>query len=212
MKSESSFGLGVFLRAPRLGTVKTRLARDVGAAAALAAYQRLLARTLDAIASLPCVDLCGTPDDALPELEPWRRPGWTLSPQGPGNLGDRLHRAFARWLGAPHARWVVIGTDCPELTPGDIQAAWQALDQAEVVLGPATDGGYWLLGLKAPAPDLFREIPWGGPEVLQMTRDRAASLGRRVALLRELRDVDTAADWQAFQSREPFPEPSKELC
>ncbi|MFO1461429.1 MAG: TIGR04282 family arsenosugar biosynthesis glycosyltransferase [Verrucomicrobiota bacterium] len=194
-------GVIVFFKAPRKGTVKTRLAAQVGQDAALAIHQELVELTLTRLNSISCVELKVTPDDALAEVAPWIRAGWTLSPQGDGDLGDRLARGFESAFAGRPGRWVALGTDCPEITPQDVESAWDRLETADVVLGPALDGGYWLIGLRSPHPELFREIPWGGPDVLASTLRRARSCGLKVTELRHLGDVDTHADWSAWRAR-----------
>jgi rSAM/selenodomain-associated transferase 1 len=188
----------VFLRAPELGKVKTRLAATVGPAVALTIYERLLALTFAALRQVPEVTLRVTPDTAIPAVTRWRQPGWNLAPQGEGDLGTRLARAVAD-SGVSAARpVVVIGCDCPQLAVTDlVEAAWE-LEEKDVVLGPATDGGYWLIGLRRPAPELFRGISWGTDRVLTESLAAAATAGFSVGRLRELRDVDTEADWQAW--------------
>jgi len=189
----------VFLRAPRLGTVKTRLAAVIGEVPALAAYRELLAATLAVVAEWERVELRFTPDDARAELTSLGRPNWSYRPQGGGDLGDRLIRSFAEGFAAGARRIVVIGSDCPWLTAEDLSAAWLALETADVVVGPADDGGYWLIGLRRPQPELFRGVGWGGATVLAETQRRAELRGLQSRLLRQLPDVDTAADWQAYQ-------------
>ena len=191
--------LTILLRAPRPGTVKSRLAAVLGDDAALAAYRELLERTLRAVSALAPVELRCTPDDAIPEIRALASPSWQVSPQGNGDLGERIHRAFADGFRDGVSRMVVIGTDCPQVTADDVQSAWNALGTAEVVLGPASDGGYWLIGLRAPQPRLFLGIDWGGPEVLNQTRRNAAAAGLRLHQLRELSDVDTAEDWIRYR-------------
>jgi rSAM/selenodomain-associated transferase 1 len=188
----------VFLRAPRLGTVKTRLAAVLGDKAALDAYGQLVDLVLANVASFTAVQLRFTPDDAAGELEPWRRPGWQLRPQGPGDLGERLQRAFAEAFSSRATRVAVIGSDCPSVTGEDIGLAFAQLDGHDVVLGPASDGGYWLIALKNPQPLLFHEIPWSTSDVLKQTRKRADQLGLSTFLLRELTDIDTEKQWYRF--------------
>lgn len=192
----------VFLKAARLDTVKTRLAATIGADAALAAYRELVAATLQPLAALAPeieVELRFAPDDAREELTPWLQPGWRAVPQGEGDLGDRLARAFGEAFVDGCQRVLVIGSDCPYVTAVDLRAALAALDQADLVLGPATDGGYWLLGLKAPHPEVFSGIDWSTPQVRAQTLDRAGSAGLRVTELRELSDVDTEAEWRTWR-------------
>lgn len=188
----------VFLRAPRRGSVKTRLAATLGPDAALAIYHELLATTIRAVSPLDAVELRCTPDDATTEVASLVHPGWTVVPQGDGDLGDRLQRAFTEGFDAGMTRMAVIGTDCPEMKVDDIQSAWAGLEKAEVVLGPAADGGYWLIGLRGPQPALFQGIEWGTSHVLRQTLDRATAAGLRVELLRELSDVDTEEDWRTW--------------
>lgn len=189
----------VFVKAPRVGFVKTRIAEALGAEAAAAVYRTLVERVLANLAGLSEVELRFAPDDARLEIEPWLRRGWRAWPQGEGNLGARLQRAFAEAFVAG-ARRVVVGSDCPDVCAEDIREAWQALATADVVLGPANDGGYWLIGLAQPQPRLFADMPWSTAGVFRQTLERARALGLRVAQLRQLADVDTAADWQAFQA------------
>lgn len=190
----------VFVKAPRPGLVKTRIAESLGAEAAAAIYRRLAECVLANLAGLREVELRFAPDDALPEIAPWLSRGWRANPQGGGDLGVRLERAFADAFAAGARRVVVIGSDCPEVRTADIRDAWQALAGADVALGPAQDGGYWLIGLAQPQPRLFTDLPWSTADVFRQTVERARALGLRVARLRQLADVDTAADWQAFQA------------
>jgi rSAM/selenodomain-associated transferase 1 len=192
----------IFLKAPRAGSVKTRLATTLGDHAALEAYRLLLATTLGAMQPLSSVELRFTPDDAAEEAARLLRPGWTAVAQGPGDLGERLARAFDDAYREGARRVAVIGSDCPDLTAADITEAWETLDESDVVLGPATDGGYWLLASRRPCAFLFRGIPWSSSAVLAATRRRAESAGLEVTLLRELTDVDTEEDWLRWlQSR-----------
>jgi hypothetical protein len=180
----------VFARAPRLGAVKRRLAKGIGAMAALRFYRGQLAATLAAVRDPRWrVLLAVTPDRAR---APWphRLP---TTPQGPGDLGQRMHRATA-----PHRRAVVIGSDIPGIAREDIAAAFRALGRADAVFGPAEDGGYWLVGLGPRRPAYpFGEVRWSSEHALADTV--ANFTGRRVALLRTLRDVDTAEDLRAIR-------------
>ena len=181
--------LVLFARAPRLGAVKRRLAREVGDAAALRFHRamlRALARRLGRDRRWRTV-LAVTPDRArfptpLPRV-----------PQGRGDLGERMARALAR----DRRRAVLVGSDIPGIRACDIAAAFRALDgRADAVFGPAEDGGYWLVGLGPRRPrDPFRGVRWSGPHALADTV--ANCRGRRVAMVRRLRDVDDAAGWAA---------------
>ena len=142
------------------------------------------------------VEIRFAPDDAAPEITPWLRPGWRTVPQGGGDLGARMSRAFADAFADGCTGVVVIGTDCPYFTAEDLRAAWDALVDQDVVVGPAEDGGYWLLGTSAPRPGLFADIAWSSSTVLADTLSIARSAGLSVRLLRRLNDIDTAQDWE----------------
>lgn len=185
----------VFARAPRLGTVKRRLARQIGDRAALDFHRRQVAALLARAGRDRRwrTVLCVTPDRARHRW-PQRVPvAW----QGHGDLGARMARALA-----PHRRAVLVGTDIPGLGAADIAAAFRALGRADAVFGPAEDGGYWLVGLGPRRPSRpFAGVRWSTEHALADTL--ANFRGRRVALLRRLRDVDTAADLAALGLASP---------
>ena len=147
------------------------------------------------------VELRHTPDDAAVEVSPWAEASWQLTAQGDGDLGVRLERAVLQSVAAGFTRTLIIGTDCPYLTLADLREAREALASNDLVLGPAEDGGYWLIGLRNLHPELFRGIPWSTESVLATTLARAQEARLKVRLLRTLADVDTAADWRRFLAR-----------
>jgi uncharacterized protein len=181
-----------------LGTVKSRLAASIGASEALAAYNLLVHRILATLAPLSGVELCFTPDDAADQLRGWLHPGWQLRPQGTGDLGARMNAAFTHAFDAGADRAVLIGSDCPGITVDDIEQAWEVLGDSDVVLGPARDGGYWLVGLRRAQPDLFHAMRWSTNTVFRETLARARTARLRVRLARELVDVDTEEDWWEY--------------
>ncbi|HVB68999.1 MAG TPA: TIGR04282 family arsenosugar biosynthesis glycosyltransferase [Acetobacteraceae bacterium] len=198
----------VFARAPRLGAVKRRLGREIGARAALRFYLRTLSRLLRALAADPRFRtvLAITPDGARFRLLPSMGRRVTRIGQGSGDLGTRMARALARF---PHRRAALIGCDIPDAGPAELVAAFQALGRAEAAFGPAEDGGFWLvaLGPRRPAQP-FARVRWSGPHALADTLRRFR--GRKVALLRRLRDVDTAADLAAMsRDRGRYPAPAR---
>jgi rSAM/selenodomain-associated transferase 1 len=192
----------IFLKAPRPGAVKTRLARSIGAAEACAAYRTLVEMLLDSLSSLGDVTLRFAPDEARSEISDWLRPGWQAQPQGPGDLGQRLEAAFDDAFNAGAHRVVIIGSDCPDVSVEDARAAWGALVTHEVVLGPAEDGGYWLIGLRGMHRELLQGIPWSTSQVLPQTLQRARAANLRVHLLRPRTDIDTEAEWRTFCARQ----------
>ena len=185
----------IFLKAPRPGSVKTRLAESIGPEAAAGVYCELVNTTLEQVSGLESVVLLFSPDDAGSEIQSWVRPGWGMEPQGNGELGTRLTRAVNAAFERGVKRLVSLGSDCPWQTAADVRAAWKELETSDVVLGPAEDGGYWLIGLRAPTVSLFRDISWSQPAVLRETLDRVREAGLSHQLLRTLPDIDTEADW-----------------
>jgi len=186
----------VFVKAPRHGQVKTRLAAGIGAQAACDAYRRLVGAVLKNVETVKGVHLRFAPDDARDEIAPWLRPGWLATAQGGGDLGERLSRAFEDAFARGAGRVAIIGSDCPDASAADVRAAFRELREHDVVVGPATDGGYWLIALRAPQPALFHGIPWSSDQVLAQTLQAAKALRLRIQLLRILTDVDTEEEWR----------------
>jgi len=130
--------------------------------------------------------------------------GFPYRPQGEGDLGCRMVRALAESFFEGAERIVIIGTDCPEITPELIRESFERLATSDLVLGPATDGGYYLIGLRRTAPRLFTDIPWGSQRVLEETLGRARELSLDVTLLTSLSDVDRPKDlavWHRVRCR-----------
>lgn len=190
----------IFARAPRVGQVKTRLALQVGAAKACEIYRELLSTVIQNLRKLRVVQVQFSPADGAGELREFLPQGWGLTPQSPGDLGARLASAFESAFQNGAAKIVVIGSDCPSLKEKDVRDAWRELDQHDLVLGPAADGGYWLIALKKPCPELLAGIPWSTDQVLAKTLAQAKQLGMRIQLLRILSDIDTLKDWQEYQA------------
>jgi len=184
----------VFARPPVPGRVKTRLAQDLGPEAATAVYRALLDHTLEqARVSGLAVALALT--EPLEPGSSWVPPaGVTVVLQAPGDLGTRMRRAFTERFLLGSAAVLLVGSDLPELSPTRLQEAAAALGRAPVVLGPAADGGYWLVGQRAPGVDLFAGVPWSSPRTLAATRARLRALGVVHQELATLRDLDTQAD------------------
>ena len=183
-----------FTKAPRPGEVKTRLAVGIGEEAAADLYATMASDAMDRLRS-PAYDLfvCYDPPSAASEVQAWLGDGITLTPQASGNLGHRLWSAVRDGLEIA-TQVCVVGTDVPDLDDALVKEAFDELSEADVVIGPAADGGYYLLALQRPIPELFEDIPWSTPEVLDRTLDVARKLGLTVHTLRTLRDVDTVAD------------------
>ena len=199
----------VFARAPEPGKVKTRLIPALSAAGAAELHRRLVGHSLGAAtgARLGPVELWCAPDTSDPFFrECERRLGISLWAQGEGDLGARMQRAFESAL-VHAARAILIGSDIPALSAQYLRDAERALAGGDdVVIGPAEDGGYVLVGLSRCDPELFRGIPWGGPRVLPETRRRIAALGWRLSELPALWDVDRPEDLERLpqEMRESF--------
>ena len=183
--------LAIFARAPVRGRVKTRLARALGDDVAFAAYDRLLTRTLTALA----------PGNGHYEPEIWldgvagsRFEGFSVVPQPTGGLGERMAAAFDAGVTA------LVGTDIPMLTADYVDRALAALGDVDLVIGPVEDGGYCLIAMNTPHAELFRGMPWSTPGVLAATVDTARRLRLSVRLLPSLWDVDDAADYERWRS------------
>ena len=197
----------IFAREPVLGRVKTRLSAGIGAAAALAVYRELLALTAAAVAAaqVPAtVWLAEAPAGAAAAPAALPRPEWPGLPwrvQPPADsLGARMAHAFGAAFGAGAGRVVIIGTDCPDLSEALLTRAFDQLLTHNLVIGPAEDGGYYLLGMNKVEAELFKNKRWSTAAVLPETLADAARLGLRVALLPTLSDIDSAADLAAWRS------------
>jgi len=189
--------LGVFAKAPVTGRVKTRLGAEIGAGKAAALYRRLGREVVAASVGRGYRTVVWfAPPTAGGAVRHWLD-GLGVSAfraQSGRALGTRLAHAFARSFADGDGAVVIIGTDCPGLDRHVIAQAFATLRAHDVVLGPAWDGGYYLIGLRSPEPALFRGIPWSTPGVAHTTRARARDLGLSCRLLAPLRDVDTARD------------------
>ena len=191
--------LVVFVKEPRPGAVKTRLAAAVGSEAAAELYRTLAESVLEATTPVPGEYerlVFFDPPEARRALRDWL-PGVSLRAQAPGDLGERLADAFARAFGRGATRVAIVGSDAPGVTRETALRALEALAEADVVLGPAQDGGYYLIALRAAHPELVRGIDWSTPAVLPQTLERAAAAGLVVRQLEPLRDVDTLEDLRA---------------
>lgn len=189
----------VFAKAPRPGEVKTRLIPVLGARAAAELHCRLVRHTLStvAIARVGAAEVWATPpaDDVF--LQTCKRLlGLPLRMQPEGDVGERMSVALRDAL-ERSACALLIGTDVPAIDAEDLRAAHRALnDGADAVLGPAEDGGYWLIGLRRHEPSLFTDIPWSTGVVLERTRERLRALGWQWHELPPRWDLDRPEDLQ----------------
>ena len=201
----------VFGRYPVPGEVKTRLIPALGPGGAAELHRRLSEKTLvmgydygrQAGAQ---VHFCYAGGDPA-RINRWLPlPGLSHSPQVAGDMGGRMAAAFEEAFRSGCERAVLVGTDLPNLSEAHLAAAFTALESHDVVLGPSSDGGYWVLGLKKK-PDLFRGRTWGHSGVLEQTLRKVRRLGLRYARLAVLSDLDTPADLEAHLPRSQWPLP-----
>lgn len=209
-----SDALIVFVKEPRPGAVKTRLARAIGAHAAADAYRALAEAEIRATAppraasGVPAYErvFYFAPAEAGQAVARWLRDvagdePLVCRPQADADLGTRMDRAFAECFERGARRVAIVGTDVPSCSWRHVLDALGALDAHDVAVGPAHDGGYYLLALDRPRPELFRGIAWSTPSVLAATLERAAALGLRVERLETLEDVDTLEAWRRLRPR-----------
>ena len=195
MAARLSCRILVFAKAPVAGKVKTRLIPRLGAEGAARLAKAMLEQALAeaAAAAVGPVELCTDPSPSDPLWDSIRDQADQLSPQGPGDLGQRLDRAARRCLQAGE-KILLIGSDCPELDRLRLREAAARLEDHMAVIHPAADGGYALLGLKAYDASLFAEIAWSTDRVAADTIDRIRRLGWPMHIAETLHDVDEPAD------------------
>ena len=208
MNGVTSDRLVVLTRYPQPGRVKTRLIPLLGADGAAELHRQMTCHTLAVAAELrrltPELDVVVRVDGGTPSL--MRRlygSDWVFEEQGDGDLGTRIDRAVCAAFADGRSRVAVIGTDCPDLTSQSLRSAFFSLGAADVVIGPACDGGYYLIGLRRMASNLFVRMPWGSSEVFGMTVEAARQLALAVTVLPLLRDVDRPEDiavWEQASS------------
>lgn len=182
----------IFARAPQKGKVKTRLAASVGEDTAFAVYKLLLQHTKSVTENLSC-DKYVFYADQIPGDDHWGNDYKKLLQLGT-DLGEKMRNAFSRLFGEGYLRLVIIGSDCFELTEAILQLAFSLLDQNEMVIGPAQDGGYYLLGMKDGLKDIFNGVEWSTEKVLAQTKSQVLAKGYGHHLLPVLNDVDTIDD------------------
>lgn len=184
--------LVLFVREPRAGQVKTRLGRDIGTTAAAWWFRHQCAQLIRRLDDPRwTLVLAVTPDRAARESRAWPRhlPRW---PQGPGDLGDRMGRVFRQF---PPGPVIIVGSDVPDLGAAHVAEGFRLLGRHDAVLGPSTDGGYWMIGLRrgrAVPAGLFGGVRWSTENALADTLQSLAPL--RAGFGATMRDVDQAAD------------------
>lgn len=185
----------LFIKNPERGKVKTRIAATAGEERAFQIYSELLRHTralaqqVHARRWLFYSDFVDTNDD-------WQASDFEKMVQQGTDLGERMQGAFRQAFAAGATKVVIIGSDCAALTAELVEAAFQQLDHTSFVIGPALDGGYYLLGMNQFYPEVFDNIAWSTEKVLAATLERIQSLGHNYSLLPVLSDIDYESDWE----------------
>lgn len=192
----------IFTRNPALGKVKTRLAQDVGEENALTIYKLLLQHTHDVVVKTYCKKRVGY-SVKVQENDIWESSLFEKFQQKGEDLGQRMQHAFSEGLSDGYKKVVIIGSDLYDLQPQHLEQAFDALTSNDAVIGPAKDGGYYLLGMRLLIPEVFKDKPWGTDTVLEKTLEDLKP--HSLVVLEELNDIDFAEDL------EPYPEFTKYL-
>ncbi len=189
----------VFEKEPVPGLVKTRLAKDIGQENAVKVYSNLLSITHSVLQNFKA-SIFVYRDGNIPEKDDQRK-NYHYRIQDGKDLGERMSKAFEEVLQGKNEKVLLIGTDCPEISQEILMMAFSALEKNDVVLGPAFDGGYYLIGMKKKHPMLFDQIKWSTNVVLQKTIEKITHEKLSYYLLPTLRDLDNLEDLRYFQDR-----------
>ncbi len=185
----------VFARQPVSGKVKTRLGRDLSADLVLDLYKSMVKHAVRAARAVRgCRKIICYAGGGSPGFFERYEKVFELKRQRGADLGERMLNALGGCLGREGGKAVVIGTDCPGLSRKDILTAFSKLEKHDIVLGPSRDGGYYLIGVKEPRPELFEGIDWGTGRVFAQTMARVRKMGWRAHFLRLRTDIDTLED------------------
>ncbi len=192
--------IAVIAKSPERGRVKTRLAAAVGDDAALSVYRALLAHTAQVLTAWEgSVEVFWAGDDRLMATSPIGR--FPRSPQVEGGLGARLAGMCTAVLTRrADSGVIVIASDCAELQLAHLLELAAIMRDDRLAIGPALDGGYYLVAVRAAQPALFQDIPWSADDTLARTLEAARAAGLRVRLLAPRADVDSGADWKRWQN------------
>ncbi len=193
-----------FVRNPERGAVKSRLAKVLGEEVAADLYKNFI---LDMLSALEKKDyplsVCFYPTDALADIKEVLGARYRYLPQQGGDLGERMKHCLHQAFSAGFLRAVLIGSDLPDLPLDIVDEAFVSLQRVDAVIGPALDGGYYLIGFKKDSftPEVFRDMPWGADTVLQQTSDRLQKHQRTIHLLPCWDDIDDLEDLKKFVER-----------
>lgn len=190
----------IFQKNAVLGKVKTRLSVDVGDEAAMDIYQQLVRYTHEVCRSVPVQKFLFYSDFIPDDISEFDQ-DYQFEVQYGNDLGSRMRNAFQRLFSKGYGKIIILGTDCGELESEIVINAFELLDQIEVVIGPARDGGYYLLGMNKMNAGLFEEIPWSTEMVLFLTMEKLEKQNISYELLEILSDVDRIEDWKKLKKK-----------
>lgn len=193
----SEIGIIVFVKNPRLGYVKTRLAIDIGDQKALEIYMKLTEHTKTVLSELSGVDRYVFYSDYIDDSDGWSSHQFVKGIQHNGDLGDRIKSAFYQVFQS-NKKSIIIGSDCAQLTAAHIEKAILSLEQHNVVIGPSLDGGYYLLGMDSNYSFLFESIEWSTDSVFEETQKKALENNLTVGIIETLSDIDYLEDWEKY--------------
>lgn len=187
-------GLIIFVKSPIAGEVKTRLAVDIGDEKALEIYWQLLQITKNVALQFNGPKMIWSNKDWIDNSDFWLIEAFQFHLQKGTNLGEKMAQAFDYHFKESFTKLILIGSDCPEINISILNAAEQALNHHDVVIGPAADGGYYLIAMKKVHYELFENMEWSHAQVLEHSLQRAKSKSLSVHLLQTLSDIDNVAD------------------
>ncbi|MBZ9632394.1 TIGR04282 family arsenosugar biosynthesis glycosyltransferase [Salegentibacter sp. LM13S] len=183
--------LMIFTKNPELGKVKTRLAKSIGDKAALNIYKFLLSHTVSVTKNLK-VEKRVYYSDKIPENDLWPSEAFSKKLQFGGNLGEKMKNAFSEAFQSDYKRVIIIGSDLLDLSQQDLENAFLELEKNDVVIGPAEDGGYYLLGMKSLNSEVFKNKAWSTSSVLSHTLKDLE--GKKIKILETRNDIDEIQD------------------
>jgi len=189
--------LVLFVKNPILGSVKTRLAESVGDEEALIVYVKLLKHTRDVALKVDTQRYVYYNKHVV-QTDQWLSADFSKRVQKGTDLGARMNEAFRTQFDEGARKVVLIGSDCYDLEPGHLKAAFKSLDKSDFVVGPAEDGGYYLIGMRQPAEFVFDGIQWSTNTVFDETRKAILSRGFSLDILEELSDIDNLEDLKKY--------------
>lgn len=192
-------GIIIFQKNEELGKVKTRLAASIGDEGALEAYQQLTSFTHRILKESFAKKILFFSSYIPQDIKKYQG-NYSFEVQSEGGLGEKMKDAFRRIFNSGFEKLVIVGTDCPEISNEIIKEAFLQLENNDVVIGPANDGGYYLLGMNKLVNGVFEDIPWSTDEVANLTKDYLELNNFSYSLLPILSDIDYEEDWDKFKS------------